>query len=303
LREIIIADTVINDDSDCYVIAEIGHNHQGSIEKCKELFDAAKWSGANAVKLQKRDNKSLYTEEFYNSPYNSEHAYGKTYGEHREALEFDFEQYTLLKCYAEAIGLTFFATAFDLPSADFLAALNVPAIKIASGDLKNFQLINHVSTLGVPVILSTGGGDMRDVVRAAQGMDIRRVGFALLQCTSGYPAKYDELNLNVIPTLREHYDCVVGYSGHDNGIAMSVIAYALGARIIEKHFTLDRASKGTDQAFSLEPGGLRKMVRDLRRARLALGTGVKQRYDSEIAPLAKQWKNKDGKIDGIVRVG
>jgi sialic acid synthase len=301
MRELIIDGTRIADDTDCYVIAEIGHNHQGSVEKCKELFDAAKWSGANAVKLQKRDNKVLYTEEFYNSPYNSEHAYGPTYGEHREALEFDFDQYTLLKCYAEAIGLTFFATAFDLPSADFLAALNVPAYKIASGDLKNFQLINHVSSLGVPVVLSTGGGGMRDVERAASAMKMRRVGFALLQCTSGYPAKYDELNLSCIPTFREHYDCVVGYSGHDNGIAMAVVAYALGARIVEKHFTLDRASKGTDQAFSLEPGGLRKMVRDLRRTRLALGDGIKRRYDSEVKPLAKQWKNEDGMIDGIVR--
>jgi sialic acid synthase len=299
LRELIIADTVINNGSDCYVIAEIGHNHQGSVEKCKELFDAAKWCGANAVKLQKRDNKALYTEEFYNSPYNSEHAYGKTYGEHREALEFDFDQYTLLKCYAEAIGLAFFATAFDVPSADFLAALKVPAIKIASGDLTNRKLLKHVDGLGIPTIFSTGGGNYQDVFEAEY--ELQGVPHAILHCTSGYPARYDELNLNCIPNLLGHYDCVIGYSGHDNGIAMSVVAYALGARIVEKHFTLDRASKGTDQAFSLEPGGLRKMVRDLRRARLALGDGVKRRFDSEVAPLAKQWKNEDGKIDGVIR--
>jgi sialic acid synthase len=301
VRELIIDGKRIADDTDCYVIAEVGHNHQGSVEKCKELFDAAKWSGATAVKLQKRDNKSLYTEEFYNSPYNSEHAYGATYGAHREALEFGFDQYTLLKCYAEAIGLTFFATAFDLPSADFLAELKVPALKIASGDLKNFTLINHVSSLGVPVVLSTGGGDMSDVVRAATIMKMRRAEFALLQCTSGYPANYDELNLNVIPTLREHYDCVVGWSGHDTGIAMAPVAYALGARIIEKHFTLDRSSKGTDQAMSLEPHGFRAMVENLKLCKRALGDGIKRRYDSEVKPLAKQWKNSDGKIDGRVR--
>jgi sialic acid synthase len=295
MRELIIADTVINDDADCYVIAEIGHNHQGSVEKCKELFDAARWSGANAVKLQKRDNKTLYTEEFYNSPYNSEHAYGKTYGEHREALEFDFDQYTLLKCYAESIGLTFFATAFDVPSADFLAALKVPAIKIASGDLTNTKLRER--DWKVPVIISTGGADS---IYAIDDWAVYCPELAVLQCTSGYPAKYDELNLNCIPAFRKHFNCVVGYSGHDNGIAMALVAYALGARIVEKHFTLDRASKGTDQAFSLEPGGLRKMVRDLRRARLALGDGVKRRYDSEVAPLAKQWKNEEGKIDGLV---
>jgi sialic acid synthase len=299
LRELIIADTVISDESDCYVIAEIGHNHQGSVAKCKEMFDAAKWSGASAVKLQKRDNKTLYTEEFYNSPYNSEHAYGKTYGEHREALEFDFEQYTLLKCYAEAIGLTFFATAFDVPSADFLATLKVPAIKIASGDLTNTKLLKHVERLGIPTIFSTGGGDADDAALAMYS--VFDVPHAMLHCTSGYPAKYDELNLACIPAFRERFDCVVGYSGHDNGIAMALVAYALGARIVEKHFTLDRTSKGTDQAFSLEPGGLRKMVRDLRRARLALGDGVKRRYDSEVAPLAKQWKNKDGQIDGVIR--
>jgi sialic acid synthase len=300
MRELIIADTVINDEADCYVIAEIGHNHQGSVEKCKELFDAAKWSGANAVKLQKRDNKTLYTEEFYNSPYNSEHAYGKTYGEHREALEFDFDQYTLLKCYAEALGLTFFATAFDVPSADFLSTLRVPAIKIASGDLNNRKLLEHVNRFGVPVIISTGGAEDDEYARQVTYTFFNSP-HAVLHCTSGYPAKFDELNLLCIPALRKSLDCVIGYSGHDNGIAMASIAYALGARIIEKHFTLDRASKGPDQAFSLEPGGLRKMVRDLRRTRLALGDGVKRRYDSEVAPLAKQWKNVDGRIDGIVR--
>jgi sialic acid synthase len=292
---------VINDEADCYVIAEIGHNHQGSVEKCKELFDAAKWAGANAVKLQKRDNKTLYTEEFYNSPYNSENAYGKTYGAHREALEFDWDQYVLLKCYAEAIGLTFFATAFDIPSADFLNTLGVPAFKIASGDLTNSRLCERITHFNKPIIVSTGGADLDTVCRARGYLPYDDKKFAILQCTSGYPARYDELNLNCIPAFRKRFPNVIGYSGHDNGIAMASIAYALGARIIEKHFTLDRASKGTDQAFSLEPGGLRKMVRDLRRTRLALGDGVKRRYDSEVSPLAKQWKNVDGRIDGIVR--
>jgi sialic acid synthase len=301
LRELFIDGTRIADDEDCYVIAEVGHNHGGSVEKCKELFDAAKWSGANAVKLQKRDNKHLYTEEFYNSPYNSEHSYGRTYGEHREALEFDWDQYVLLKCYAEAIGLTFFATAFDVPSADFLAALKVPAIKIASGDLTNKPLLEHVSMVfeGRPVILSTGGGDMDAAVDAL--MWLLPCDRALLHCTSGYPASYDELNLNVLGTFREHYAGVVGWSGHDTGIAMAPVAYALGARIIEKHFTLDRSAKGTDQAMSLEPHGFRAMVENLKLCKRALGDGIKRRYASEVAPLAKQWKNQDGKIDGLVR--
>jgi sialic acid synthase len=295
----VIDGTRIADDTDCYVIAEVGHNHGGSVEKCKELFDAARWAGANAVKLQKRDNKTLYTEEFYNSPYNSEHAFGATYGAHREALEFDFDQYTLLKCYAEAIGLTFFATAFDVPSADFLAALKVPAIKIASGDLKNLPLLGHVADLGIPIIFSTGGGDLDDVANA--DWFACDVPLAILHCTSGYPANYDELNLRVLGTFREHFSCVVGWSGHDTGIAMAPVAYALGARIIEKHFTLDRSAKGTDQAMSLEPHGFRAMVENLKLCKRALGDGVKRRYASEVAPLAKQWKNQDGKIDGVIR--
>jgi sialic acid synthase len=293
-RELVIDGTRIADDTDCYVIAEVGHNHQGSVEKCKELFDAARWSGANAVKLQKRDNKTLYTEEFYNSPYNSEHAFGKTYGAHREALEFDWDQYVLLKCYAEAIGLTFFATAFDIPSLTFLGSLGIPAIKIASGDLKNAQLLDACHDSGIPIVLSTGGGNLEDVARA-----VSRCGpGAILQCTSGYPASYDELNLNVLGTFREHFGCVVGWSGHDTGIAMAPVAYSLGARIIEKHFTLDRSSKGTDQAMSLEPHGFRAMVENLKLCKRALGDGIKRRYASEVAPLAKQWKNADGKIDG-----
>jgi sialic acid synthase len=296
MRELIIDGTRIADDTDCYVIAEVGHNHGGSVEKCKELFDAARWSGANAVKLQKRDNKSLYTEEFYNSPYNSEHSYGATYGEHREALEFDFDQYQLLKCYAEAIGVTFFATAFDVPSADFLAELKVPAIKIASGDLKNEELAAGLEFFEEPVILSTGGADLGAV---GVGLTLFKPE-ALLQCTSGYPANYDELNLNVIRTFRERFGGVVGWSGHDTGIAMAPVAYALGARIIEKHFTLDRSSKGTDQSMSLEPKGFAHMVENLKLCKRALGDGVKRRYDSEVAALAKQWKNSDGKIDGKV---
>jgi sialic acid synthase len=298
MRELVIDGKIINEDSDCYVIAEIGHNHQGDLQLCKAMFDAAKEAGADAVKLQKRDNKTLYSEEFYNSPYNSENAYGATYGLHREALEFNRTQYVILQDHAEKLGISFFATAFDIPSADFLADLEVPAIKIASGDLKNLQLLEYVSDLDIPIILSTGGGTMEDCIAADEICQPD----AILQCTSGYPARHEELNIGVIDTFLHTFpDCVVGFSDHSNGIAMAPIAYALGARIIEKHFTLDRTLKGTDQPFSLEPAGLRKMVRDLRRTRLALGDGAKRLYDSEVAPLAKQWKNADGKIDGVIR--
>ena len=303
MRELFIDGARIADDTDCYVIAEVGHNHGGSVETCKRMFKAAKDAGANAVKLQKRDNKTLYSEEFYNSPYNSENAYGATYGEHREALEFNFEQYQELQGYALSIGITFFATAFDIPSADFLRELGVPAIKIASGDLRNQPLLDHVAKLGISVILSTGGAPGTNHVANAL-MSLDGVPRAVLQCTSGYPAKYEELNLNVISAYRGQFPAfVVGFSDHTSGISMAPVAYALGARIIEKHFTLDRTLKGTDQAFSLEPVGLRKMVRDLRRTKLALGDGIKRRYASENSPLAKQEKHLvNGRmcVDGVV---
>jgi sialic acid synthase len=295
LRELVIDGVRIADDTDCYVIAEIGHNHQGSVEICKQMFDAAKWAGCNAVKLQKRDNKTLYTEEFYNSPYNSENAYGPTYGAHREALEFDLRQYQLLKAYAESIGLTFFATAFDIPSADFLAELGVPAIKIASGDMTNDALLEHVAmTWDAPAIVSTGGANAQQVLRFVQ----RYGPEAVLHCTSGYPAKYEELNLRVIETYRKAMPNVIGWSAHDTGIAMAPVAFALGARIIEKHFTLNRAWKGTDQAFSLEPQGMKTMIDNLKQCRVALGDGIKRRYESENAPLMKQAKNAQGQVDG-----
>jgi sialic acid synthase len=296
LRELVIDGIRIADDTDCYVIAEVGHNHQGSVETCKRMFDAAKWAGCNAVKLQKRDNKTLYTEEFYNSPYNSENAFGPTYGLHREALEFNWEQYKELQGYALSIGLTFFATAFDVPSAYFLYDLGVPAIKIASGDFENAQLLDVADRYrkgnGIPVIVSTGGQSSSSVLNAGN-VD------AVLHCTSGYPAKYEELNLRVIPVLcAALQDYIIGWSAHDTGIAMAPVAYALGARIIEKHFTLDRSMKGTDQAMSLEPGAMKKMIENLKLCRLALGDGIKRQYDSEIEPLKKQRKNANGQIDG-----
>jgi sialic acid synthase len=290
-RALQIESTLINDASDCYVIAEIGHNHQGNIETAKELFRAAKECGANAVKLQKRDNRSLYTREMFNKPYENENSFGGTYGAHREFLEFGKEEYRELQKFATELGLAFFATAFDFHSADFLAELNTPAFKIASGDLRNIPLLKHVAGYQKPVIVSTGGGTIDDVQRAYDSFMPINPQLAILQCTAGYPCAFEEMNLRVISTFRERFpDIVIGLSSHDSGIAMAVAAYMLGARIVEKHFTLNRAMKGTDHAFSLERGGLRRVVRDLKRARVALGDGVKTTYPSEVAPLLKMGK-------------
>ena len=282
----------IGDSSPCYVIAEIGHNHQGSLEKARELFREAKLAGAHAVKLQKRDNRGLYTRAAYEKPYDNENSFGATYGEHREFLEFGRKEYEALRAYARELGVDFFATAFDIASADFLAEFDVPAYKIASGDLKSTPLLKHVASFGKPMIVSTGGAMLEDVQRAYDAIMPINPRLAILQCTAGYPAAFDELDLRVISTYREKFpEAVIGFSSHDNGIAMPVAAYMLGDRIVEKHFTLNRAMKGTDHAFSLEPVGLRKMVRDLERTFKAMGNGAKKIYDSERAPIVKMGKS------------
>ena len=289
---LVIGNHVINDDADCYVIAEIGHNHQGSVQKCRELFLAAKNAGVQAVKLQKRDNKTLFTKAAYDKPYDNPNSYGETYGAHREFLEFGLPEYQELKDYARELGLDFFATAFDIPSADFLAALDLPAFKFASGDIRTIPLLKHAARFGRPMILSTGGASLDDIRRAYDAVMPINPNLCIMQCTGGYPPAWDELNLMVIDTLRREFpDIVIGFSSHDSGIAMAIAGYMLGARVIEKHFTLNRAQKGTDHAFSLEPQGMTKMVRDLRRLKLALGDGKKVMYKSEAAPITKMGKS------------
>ncbi len=291
MRRLTINDHLIEDAGDCYVIAEIGHNHQGDVKTCMEMFKVARDCGADAVKLQKRDNKNLYTQAAYDKPYENENSYGATYGEHREALEFGMSDYVELKAYAKELGVTLFATAFDFQSVDFLSKLDMPAFKVASGDLKNIPLLTYMAKVGKPIVLSTGGGTMEDVNRAYDAIMPINPQLCLLQCTAGYPAAFEELNLKVITTFRERFpSTVVGLSSHDNGIAMAVAAYMLGARVVEKHFTLNHTWKGTDHAFSLEPIGFQKMVRDLRRVWVAMGDGVKRVYPTEITPMVKMGK-------------
>ena len=295
---LVIGNHLINDESDCYVIAEIGHNHQGNLDTCKELFVAAKNTGVNAVKLQKRDNKTLFTKEAYNKVYDNQNSYGTTYGEHREFLEFGWHEYVELQKFAKELDLDFFSTAFDIPSADFLEKLDVPAYKFASGDIKSIPLLKYVAKFGKPMIMSTGGASLDEVRRAYDAVMPINSQLCIMQCTAGYPPEWHELNLKVIDTLRKEFpDIVIGFSSHDSGIAMAIAGYMLGARIIEKHFTLNRAMKGTDHAFSLEPVGMTKMVRDLRRLRLALGDGKKITYASEKAPITKMGKSLVAKRD------
>jgi sialic acid synthase len=291
MRRLVIDDVAIGDDEPCYVVAEVGHNHQGDVAQAKRLIDAAKECGANAIKLQKRSNRALYTREFYEQPYENELSFGRTYGEHREALELNKDDYRELLDHAHAREITMFATAFDVESADELAELGVPAFKFASGDLKNTPLQRHVAGFGKPMLLSTGGATLADVERAVDTIVPINEQVAVLQCTAAYPADVDDLNLNVITTFRERFpELVVGLSDHQNGISMALVAYMLGARVIEKHFTLDHALKGRDHAFSLMPEGLRRLVRDLHRVPAALGDAEKRPLPIEADPLEKMGK-------------
>src|SRR6266542_5842407 len=216
-----------------------------------EIHDG-KDCGVNAVKLQKRSNRTLYTREFFEQPYDNEFSFGPTYGEHREALELGHHDYVELQRYAQELGITFFATPFDFESADFLEGLGMPAYKFASADLLNTPLLRRVAAFGKPLLLSTGGASIDAVDRAVEAIRPINDQLAILQCTSAYPCETEDLNLQVIETLRERYpEFVIGLSDHQNGISMALVAFMLGARVIEKHFTLNHAWKGTDHAFSL----------------------------------------------------
>lgn len=299
MREIRIADRVINDSSKPYVIAEIGSNHGGSLETALQMIRIAAACGADAVKFQCRENRTLYSPELLNAPYENENSYGKTYGEHREALELSRQD--LLQCMLEAhiSKVDCFSTAFDEPSVDKIAQLGMAAIKIASGGLTDKPLLRHAALSGLPIILSTGGGTMREIDAAVQVITAYTSQLAVMHCVASYPVRnYADHNLKCIQTLRETYpELVIGWSGHDSGIALAMAAYTLGARAIEMHFTLNRADRGTDHSFSLEPAGLSKLCRDLKRAHVALGDGVKRYLPSEIAPISKMRRRETA--DGL----
>lgn len=302
-RSLTINGRTIDDSSPAYVIAEIGHNHGGDPQTALDMIRVAAACGAHAVKFQKRDNDTLYSRALLEQPYENENSFGPTYGDHRRNLEFGLKPYRWCKLAAADAKVDFFATAFDEASADFLMKLGVPAIKIASGGLTDHALLSHVAGARVPIVLSTGGGTLKEIDAAVNTITKVHRQLAVLHCTAAYPVRdFKELNLRCIQTLRDEYpDFVIGWSGHDSGIAMSVAAYTLGARIIERHFTLNRANRGTDHAFSLEPSGLSKLCRDLARAHDALGDGIKRYLPSEVAPIAKMRRREtpDGlKITG-----
>jgi len=289
--ELIIGNKKISKDN-FFSIAEIGHNHQGELKKAFQLISEAARCGVDAVKFQKRDNKSLFTKNFYDSPYDNPNSYGETYGKHREYLEFGTSEYKELIDYSNKLKVLLFATPFDLKSVEFLEKLNLPLYKIASADLKNLPLQREIAKTKKPILLSTGGGTLEDVKRAKNNICEINEKLAILQCTSSYPAETDNLNLKVIKTyMKEFKNHVIGFSDHENGIDAAIVAYILGARIFEKHFTLSRALKGTDHSFSLEPRGLERFIRNLKRIPKMMGSGVKEILSCEEKPILKMAKS------------
>ncbi len=280
------------DKSKIYVIAEIGNNHQGDVKHALKLMKEAKNAGADAVKTQKRDNKTLYTKTFFNQVYDNPNSFGLSYGEHREKLELKKSDYQELIDYSKEIDIDFFATPFDLSSLDFLEQFDLKSYKIASADITNTILQTEISKTGKEIFLSTGGGSLEDVKRAKENIFQHNKNLSILQCTASYPARLEDMNLRVITTYAKTFPGLrLGLSDHENGIDAGPVAYMLGARVFEKHFTLNRANKGTDNAFSLEPAGLSKFVRNLKRIELMLGSDEKKQLNIETKPLIKMRKS------------
>ncbi len=253
-----------------YVVAEAGINHNGSRDTALRLVDVAAEAGCDAVKFQKREIRSLLSREAYEAPYLGRNSYGRNYGEHREKLELTPEDYSAIRDHARSRGLHFLASAWDSASASFVDSLGVPAHKIGSPDLTNLPLCAQIAAFDKPVLLSTGMSELWELDAAVRVLRDRNSRLVLLHCVSIYPAPHADLRLGCIPMLRERYDLPVGYSGHEPGWHAAIAAVALGACVIEKHFTLDRSMKGGDHGFSLEPAELRAMVAQIRETEAAL---------------------------------
>jgi sialic acid synthase len=251
-----------------FVIAEVGQNHQGDLKIAREYIRIFAFEGADAVKFQTRNNKYLFSQDAYEAPYTSENAFAETYGEHREKLEMKREWLPILKEDCIKHGVKFMSTPFDEPSLELLKQIDVDILKVASFDLGNLPLIHRIAGMGKPVVMSVGGGKIEQIRSSVEVLLSHHDEVAILHCVSEYPCEYSRLGLDNIEVLaREFPGCVIGSSDHFNGTLSGPIAYMKGARVFEKHVTLNRAWKGTDHSFALEPDGFRKFVRDIKRVR------------------------------------
>lgn len=290
-RKVDLRGRSIGDGEKVFVVAEIGLNHNGDLGLAEQLVRSAAQAGVDAVKFQKRDARSLLTRAQYDAPYTGGNSFGATYGEHREALELSTDELARLKELAESLGLVFFASAWDLPSVDVCENLDIELYKIASADVTNLPLVDRVAATGKPVLMSTGMSTEAEVSDAVDAVRAHHDQLVLLSCVSTYPAEFEEVNLAAMPWLRERFECLVGYSGHERGIAISAVAAGLGACVIERHFTLDRTMKGPDHAASLETPGLTRLVRDIRAVETAMGSAGLRLVEREHAMRTKLAKS------------
>ena len=261
----------VTNDGSPFLIAEVGQNHQGDLEKAREFIRIFAYEGADAIKFQTRNNRHLFSENAYHAAYDSENAFAKTYGAHREQLELQPEWLPTLKKDCDHHGVKFMSTPFDEPSLDLLINVDVDILKIASFDIGNLPFIDLIGKTGKPVAMSIGGGKFDQIRSSVKLLERHQVEISLLHCVSEYPCEYDRLGLENITLLAEAFpNCTIGSSDHFNGTLSGPVAYLQGARVFEKHVTLNRAWRGTDHSFALEPQGFRNFTRDVRRVRFML---------------------------------
>jgi N-acetylneuraminate synthase len=270
--------------NEIYIVGEIGINHNGDMKICKELIDVAASSGCNSVKFQKRDIELVYTKEFLDSP--RESPWGTTQREQKQGLEFSYDEYKEIDSYCNDKNIDWFASAWDLNSQKFLQQFNCKFNKIASAMIIYDDLLMMVAKEGKHTYISTGMSTMEDIEKAVEIFRKENCSFELMHTVSKYPMKDTDANLHVINTLRDHFKCNVGYSGHETGIAISTAAAALGISSLERHITISRAMYGSDQSASVEPAGLRQLVGAVRKVANAMGDGVKRIIDDE-KPVAE----------------
>lgn len=280
-----------------FFICEGGINHNGDMELARRIVEEAKIAGADAVKFQKRSKYAILTQQALDAPYVSHNSFGMTYGEHRDHLEFSEKQWQELKKYSDSIGIPLTGSGWDEESVDCLDRIGVPFFKVASADLMNFPLLAHTASKGKPMVVSTGMACMDQVEAAVAFLFKFTDKVAILHCTSTYPAKPEVCNIQVIRTYQDAFPgAVVGYSGHENGVSISEAAVVLGAKIVERHFTLDRTLKGGDHAASLEPRGFKELVDRVRKIEAAMGDGVKRVMEGEESIKKKLGKSAVSRI-------
>ena len=278
-----IGSKLLGGEQPCYIIAEIGINHNGDLDLAKRLISVAVAAGCDAVKFQKRTVEVVYTAEELAKP--RESPFGTTNGDLKRALEFGEEDFKDIDAYCKAVKIAWFSSCWDEPSVDIMEQFNPPCYKIASASLTDDNLLRYTRKTGRPIILSTGMSTLDEIDHAVDVLGKKDL--IILHACSTYPAYYSELNLRAIPVMRERYGVPVGYSGHETGIPSTVASVVLGACCVARHITMDRAMWGSDQAASLEPNGIGRVVRDIRLIEQSLGDGVKRVFEREV-PIIKK---------------